>query len=84
MEFIIDCADIHSPEELHRAIAAALSFPGWYGHNLDALYDCLCSLTDNTSLVFSGWDCVMDFAAGFHRVLIDAQMDNLLLTVTFE
>ena len=22
MEFIIDCAAIHSPEELHRAIAA--------------------------------------------------------------
>ncbi len=84
MEFIIECADVHSPEELHRAIAAALSFPDWYGHNLDALHDCLCSLTDITSLVFSDWDCVDAFSNGFHRVLTDAEEDNPLLTVTFE
>lgn len=27
------------------AIGAALSFPEWYGHNLDALYDCLVDLS---------------------------------------
>lgn len=26
---------------MHRAIAAALQFPNYYGHNLDALNDCL-------------------------------------------
>ncbi|MFI8943197.1 barstar family protein [Streptomyces syringium] len=26
---------------MHRAIAAALHFPDYYGHNLDALNDCL-------------------------------------------
>ena len=25
--------------------AAALSFPDWFGHNLDALYDCLTDLS---------------------------------------
>lgn len=84
MEFIIDCAAIHSPEELHRAIASTLSFPDWYGHNLDALYDCLTSLTHVTSLVFYDWDCVDAFSEGFHRVLTDAEMDNPTLTVTFE
>lgn len=84
MEFIIDCTAIHSPEELHRAIAAALSFPDWYGHNLDALYDCLTSLTHVTSLVFYDWDCVDAFSEGFHRALTDAEMDNPTLTVTFE
>ncbi|MFD9100551.1 barstar family protein [Streptomyces virginiae] len=28
-------------EDMHRAIAAALRFPDYYGHNLDALNDCL-------------------------------------------
>ncbi|MFD7018519.1 barstar family protein [Streptomyces sp. NPDC059928] len=28
-------------QELHQAIAAALQFPDYYGHNLDALNDCL-------------------------------------------
>lgn len=27
------------------AIGAALSFPAWYGRNLDALYDCLVDLS---------------------------------------
>ena len=27
------------------AIAEALSFPDWFGHNLDALYDCLTDLS---------------------------------------
>lgn len=28
-----------------EAIGAALSFPDWYGRNLDALYDCLVDLS---------------------------------------
>ncbi|MEV7502412.1 barstar family protein [Streptomyces sp. NPDC093018] len=27
--------------DMHRAMAAALDFPDYYGHNLDALNDCL-------------------------------------------
>jgi RNAse (barnase) inhibitor barstar len=34
---------ITTRHEAIEAIAAALSFPEWFGHNLDALYD---SLTD--------------------------------------
>ncbi|MEU8136522.1 barstar family protein [Streptodolium elevatio] len=28
-------------EDMHRTIASTLGFPGYYGHNLDALNDCL-------------------------------------------
>lgn len=37
----LDGEKIASPAELHRAFAEALSFPDWYGNNLDALRDCL-------------------------------------------
>ena len=30
-----------SPDDMHTALAAALSFPGYYGRNLDALDDCI-------------------------------------------
>jgi len=30
-----------SEPDMHRDVAAALGFPGYYGHNLDALNDCL-------------------------------------------
>ncbi|MBT2443516.1 barstar family protein [Streptomyces sp. ISL-36] len=33
--------DWSTEEDLHRAIADALHFPDYYGHNLDALNDCL-------------------------------------------
>lgn len=38
------------------AIGAALSFPHWYGRNLDALWDCLRDLTAPTALVWAGWE----------------------------
>lgn len=38
------------------AIGAALSFPRWYGHNLDALWDCLLDLSEPTALVWTGWE----------------------------
>lgn len=38
---IIDCGAIRTQEDLHRIFRETLSFPDWYGNNLDALYDCL-------------------------------------------
>jgi RNAse (barnase) inhibitor barstar len=37
----LDCAAWRSVADFHRAIAAVLRFPGYYGHNLNALNDCL-------------------------------------------
>jgi hypothetical protein len=37
----LDAGDWHDEAVLHDAVAAALSFPGYYGRNLDALNDCL-------------------------------------------
>jgi RNAse (barnase) inhibitor barstar len=36
---------VTSRAEALDAIGAALSFPSWYGRNLDALYDCLTDLS---------------------------------------
>jgi RNAse (barnase) inhibitor barstar len=36
---------VTSKAEALDAIGAALSFPAWYGRNLDALYDCLADLS---------------------------------------
>ncbi|MFG2829975.1 barstar family protein [Streptomyces sp. NPDC048434] len=37
----LDAARWTTLAAMHRDIAAALDFPGYYGHNLDALNDCL-------------------------------------------
>lgn len=54
MNITIDCASIHTRQDLHRLFAEALSFPDWYGNNLDALHDCLTSLSGTIRLM--DWD----------------------------
>jgi len=50
MNVTIDCAQIRTKEDLHKLFASILSFPDWYGKNLDALHDCLCSLSGTLRL----------------------------------
>lgn len=45
MEHPIDGARIRTKAEFLTEVAAAMSFPGWFGHNLDALYDSLRDLS---------------------------------------
>ncbi len=50
-ERIIDCSAIHTKEDLHRIFRETLSFPDWYGNNLDALYDCLTEISGKVRLL---------------------------------
>ena len=47
---ILDCAGITDPEVFHDALVEALVLPSWYGTNLDALYDCLTSIGEETTI----------------------------------
>ena len=38
---VLDCAQMTGREAAHDYLARELSFPDWYGRNLDALYDLL-------------------------------------------
>ena len=45
MEYELDGTAIRGKDDFYDAVAAALSFPSWFGRNLDALHDCLCDLS---------------------------------------
>ena len=87
-EYIIDCAPILSRADLHTVLAEALALPDWYGRNLDALYDCLTELGQDTTVTFlhfSGLDAALGrYAASTRSVLIQAMMNNPHLIVRFE
>lgn len=52
-EKILDGNKINCIEEFHKEIASILSFPDFYGNNLDALWDCLTGHIDtNFKLVW--------------------------------
>ena len=50
MNALIDGAAIETREQLHDALAKQLSLPDYYGRNLDALFDCLTELREETEL----------------------------------
>ncbi len=72
-----------TPEKAHDALARALSFPDYYGRNLDALHDCLTDLND-TQLVIT--DCSfpgreMEKWPGFLSVFFDSAAENARLDI---
>ena len=81
-EIIIDCSPIRTKDDLHRMFRDALSFPDWYGNNLDALYDCLTDLR-NIHLILENWDALPDWRAIFKTVFEDAENDGRGLIITF-
>ena len=81
-QITIDCAFIETAVQFHTVLREALSFPEWYGSNLDALYDCLTSIKDDTELTLEHFLGLGDFGARFLRVFADAAQDNPHLTVT--
>jgi len=83
MNVTIDCGGIADKNEFHARIAAALDFPAWYGHNLDALMDCLTDL-EETHITLVRWLNAGFPAEGFWAVFRDAAEENPRLTVEFK
>jgi RNAse (barnase) inhibitor barstar len=63
-----------------RTIAQALSFPAWFGANLDALYDCLTDLPDSSAPgAARGWVIVLGALPDAPH--LDAETRSALLDV---
>ena len=52
MKYVVDLKNIDSIEALHQTIARSLQLPKFYGENLDAFYDILQEMPQNTKIVF--------------------------------
>ena len=61
--------------QIHNYLANQLSFPTYYGRNLDALYDCLTERGEDTTLVLQNWPEEGPFAR-FLPVFLDAAAQN--------
>ena len=81
--YTIDCTDLQDPRQLHQRLHSILCFPEWYGHNLDALYDCLTERRTDYRILLQGWPATANWASDFEAVFADAQEDNPHLQVMF-
>ncbi len=88
IEVELDGEKISSWEMLHDRLAVELGFPAWYGGNLDALYDCLTDIHEDTVLVISHreqlTDNLGDNGESLYRVLRRAQRENQRFRVDYE
>ena len=75
-EITLDCTAIQTRRQMHEALANALDFSEWYGNNLDALHDCLTSITAETKLTLANFVSMGTLGAGFQHVLLDAAQEN--------
>lgn len=83
MNVTIDCSRIHSKEDLHQVFTEALSFPDWYGKNLDALHDCLTGLTGTIRL--ENWEeaeiRLGKYGAAAKKAIVSAGFENTKLDI---
>jgi ribonuclease inhibitor len=81
----IDGNAIFTSPDLHKALAEALSFPEYYGSNLDALYDCLTEIDQDTLLILNNWHHIefhlKDYSGKAVYVFHCAQEDNPRISV---
>lgn len=87
-EITIDCRGFVPRSDLHKAFADALSFPDYYGNNLDALHDCLTAISEETRIHLLNWDAAEaslgNYARGAKRAILDAAIANTNLAILFD
>lgn len=85
MTYLIDGGAMDTREAAHAELARTLSFPAYYGKNLDALHDCLTDMRTPAEITLVRARA-MEAALGEYggrivRVLRDAAQENPALRV---
>ncbi len=76
--FRIDLANAKTKAEMLDTIAAAMSFPDWFGHNFDALADCLADMAWRPA---DGYFILLEHCDHIHGL---AESDFVVTLQTFE
>ena len=79
-KIILDGEQLCDREMAHAYLQEALGLPEYYGKNLDALYDCLGDIQEDTVVLIFNEDMLRDhlekYAGALIRTLDDAADEN--------
>ena len=83
---ILDFSYAESREEIHATLKRQMEFPEYYGNNLDALYDCLTEIGEDTAVgIYMTEDDseISEYLRRMQMVFADAEEENDHLAVFF-
>ena len=66
---ILDGNKITNRETLHDTLTSFLHLPDWYGRNLDALYDCLSDIQEETEIRLIHEEALEDYLGQYAKAL---------------
>ena len=80
MNVLLDGNAILDREMLHDTLATGLCLPPWYGRNLDALYDCLTDVREETVVILRDRTALEEhlgsYGRRFMRLLEEVSREN--------
>lgn len=85
IKLVIDGSVIKNKGDLHNTIKTTLSFPEWYGNNLDAMFDCLTDLSEEAAVTFVNFAMLREnlgrYADNTKKVFLNAAKENPRINV---
>ena len=82
-EISINCAGLTDEAGLFALFARSLDFTGYTGNGLDALYDCLTAINQETHVTIFGLE-ELAFGQDLRNILLDAETDNFWLNISMQ
>lgn len=79
-ELLIDMSGIMDEEAFHEYVSKKLNFPGYYGHNLNALRDCITDEDQSSmpkNLIVEGLVSLKGFLPELHDCFVECLQDYI-------
>ena len=78
--YLLDGKDMTDKETAFTVISEEMSFPEWFGRNLDALYDCLTEIPEDDQVIFVNTSLLVEnlgeYGDGILACFNDASEEN--------
>ncbi len=75
--YILDASRFTSKSAAHEYIKDVLSFPDYYGKNLDALDDCLSEMSLDVGVIMTNFDAASSMLGGYADGILEDFEDVL-------
>lgn len=79
----LDWEEMQDAEAAHEYLGRKFEFPEYYGGNLDALYECLTEICEDTLIEIHSPEECKEYGKKLYQVFWDAEEENPFLRFLF-